>query len=190
MNQQHQAPLNQEPIHQQPVQPPAPGVTQPEPEKELYRWEAQARPFKRRTREFYSTVAAFVILLSLILLFAKEFLLIGVILSMGFLAYVLASVPPGNLTNSLTNKGVRTAGKVFYWQEMSRYWWEEKWKQTQLSMETPFHFPAKVVLLVPEKDKAAIDKIMKKYVIEETPEPTWSDKAAQWLQDKIPLETS
>jgi hypothetical protein len=48
-------------------------VTQPEPEKELYGWSAPSRPYKKRSREFYSTVAALVILLSVIFMFAKDF---------------------------------------------------------------------------------------------------------------------
>ena len=63
---------------------PMPVVAQPEPEQSLYSWKAPARLYKKRSREFYSTVAALVILLSVILMFAKEFLLIGVILALGF----------------------------------------------------------------------------------------------------------
>jgi predicted DNA-binding transcriptional regulator len=92
-------------------QEPIPVVSQPEPEKDLYSWTAPSRPFKKRNREFYTTIATLVILLSVILLFAKEFLLIGVILSFGFVSYVLATVPPGKVSHRLTNKGIRTGEK-------------------------------------------------------------------------------
>ena len=52
------------------------------PEKEsnvFMQWDAPSRPFKRRTSEFYRTAIAISVLISLILIFIGEFLLIGVI---------------------------------------------------------------------------------------------------------------
>lgn len=168
---------------------PIPVVSQPEPEKELYTWEAPSRPFKKRNREFYTTVGALVILVSVILLFAKEFLLIGVILSLGFVTYVLATIPPHPLIHRLTNKGIRTADRLYLWQNMGRYWWETKWRQDMFLVEVPGQFPGRLTLLLGKGEKAAIDKIMDKYLIKQKPIPTWFDKAADWLSKKVPLET-
>lgn len=168
---------------------PIPVVSQPEPEKELYTWEAPSRPFKKRNREFYTTVGALVILVSVILLFAKEFLLIGVILSLGFVTYVLATVPPHPLTHRLTNKGIRTTDKLFLWPTMGRYWWESKWRQEMFLVEVPGQFPGRLTLLLGKGDKTTIDKVMDKYLIKQKPPPTWFDKAADWLTKKVPLET-
>lgn len=167
---------------------PIPVVNQPEPEKNLYTWQAPARLYKKRTREFYSTVAALVILLSIILLFAKELLLIAVIGSFGFVSYVLASVEPESIEHTLTNRGLRTHHKLYRFQEISRYWWEEKWHQHLLHIETPGQFPNKVLLLLGEGDKNKIEDIIGTYVIMDKPEPTWLDRAANWLQEKVPLE--
>jgi len=168
---------------------PQPVVQQPVPEKVLYGWQAPSRLFKRRSREFYTTVAALVFLLSIILFFAKEFLLIGVIMSIGFVSYVLASVPPEKAKHELTNKGIRTDGKLLFWEELGRFWWMEKWKQTYVSIEAPGKIPGQLIMLVGEGEKEAIDKILKTYLINQKPEPTWFDKAADWLQEKIPLES-
>ena len=169
---------------------PMPVVSQPEPEKELYSWLAPARLFKRRNREFYSTVAALVILLSIILLFAKEFLLIAVILSLGFVSYVLASIEPPQVHHLLTNRGIRTSDKLYRWETIRRYWWEEKWHENILHFEIPGQYPGKILLLLGLGDKEAIETIVDKYAVKDKPDPTWLDKAAKWLQEKVPLESS
>jgi hypothetical protein len=168
---------------------PVPVVSQPEPEKTLLTWQAPSRPFKKRNREFYTTVGALVILVSVILLFAKEFLLIGVILSFGFVTYVLATIPPETFTHSFTNKGIRTGGKLYLWYTLGRYWWETKWHQKMLHIEAPGQFPGRLTFLLGQTDKKDLDSILTKYLVHQKPDPTWFDKASKWLQEKVPLET-
>lgn len=166
---------------------PAPEITQPEPEKTLISWTAPSRLYKKRNREYFGIIIALILLISIILLFAKEFLLIAVILAFGFLTYVLASVQPDSVTHTLTNKGVRTEGKFTPWADCLRFWWEEKWHQHMVHIQTP-HFPHKLILLTSSQEKNQVDEVLLKYVIQEKPEPTWLDKSAAWLQEKVPLE--
>lgn len=134
-------------------------------------------------------MAALVFLLSLILFFAKEFLLIGVIMAIGFVSYVLASVPPDEVTHLITNKGIRTFDKLFEWPILGRYWWHERWHQKYVNIETPGRIPSILILLADSKEKEEIDEILKKYLINQKPDPTWFDKAAKWLAEKVPLES-
>lgn len=172
------------------IQEPMPVVAQPEPEKELYTWEAPSRLYKKRNREFYSTVAALVILLSVILIFAKEFLLIAVIMALGFVAYALASVEPDLITHTITNKGIRTTNRFFSWGIMSRFWWDEKWNQKTLHLETPGQLPGQLVLLLGKGNGTEIESVVSKYLVKDKPAPTWIDKTSKWLQEKVPLEAS
>jgi len=168
---------------------PIPVVAQPEAEKILCSWVAPSRLYKKRNREFYTTVGALVILISIILFFAKEFLLIGVIFSLGFVAYVLASIKPDQISHHLTNKGIRTGDKLYPWQIMSRFWWEEKWKQKKIHLQIPGQFPGSLILLLGDGEESQIEAIISRYVIKEKPAPTWIDNASQWLQEKVPLES-
>jgi hypothetical protein len=54
-------------------------------------------------------------------------------------------------------------------------------------IQTP-HFPHKLILLTSIQEKNQVDEVLLKYVIQEKPEPTWLDKSAAWLQEKVPLE--
>lgn len=174
----------------QPEPPPQSVVVQPVAEKTLYSWQAPARLFKRRSREFYTTVGALALLLSIILMFAKEFLLIGVILALGFVSYVLASVPPDEVTHTLTNKGIRTGDKLYPWETLGRYWWLEKWHQSYVNVEAPGRLPSSIILLEGDGAKEEISRVIKTYLIMEKPRPTWFDNAAKWLQEKVPLESN
>jgi len=165
-------------------------VSQPEPEKTLLSWKSPARLYKKRNREYFTTIGVIVLLLSVILLFAKEFLLVGVILALAFVAYVLASVAPPEVEHVLTNKGVRTGGKLYPWQLLGRFWLETKWGQDSLMVENLLGFPGHLVLLLPKDiDRSALEKTMSSRLLKEKPSPSPIDKAAEWLQRKVPLET-
>ena len=171
------------------VLPPAYHKEEPKEERVLVSWRAPGRPFKRRDKEYYTTIGAIVVLVAIILLFLKEWLLIAVMIALAFVAYVLASVPPEETKHELTNRGVRTGNKLYKWQELWRFWLEEKWKQKMLVVETRVRFPRRLLLMLGEADEELVKRTLKEYLILEKPEPTFMDKASDWLVEKVPLES-
>src|SRR5687768_13306145 len=65
----------------------------PDPIRPLISWRAPARPFRQKDRTYYTTIAIIVVLLILIALLIQEFILVGVLLAIAFVAYVLGFVP-------------------------------------------------------------------------------------------------
>jgi hypothetical protein len=161
----------------------------PTPAKDLLVWQAPARPFKKRGREYFSTIAAIVFLLIIILLFIKEWLLIGVIIALTFVSYVLATIPPEEITHKITTRGLTTGGKSYKWDWFSRFWFSKKWNNDILHLETILVFPRRLQLLLKEGAKEEVKKIIEKYLLFEKPKRTMVDKAAKWLQEKVPLES-
>jgi hypothetical protein len=157
-------------------------------EKLLLSWDAPSRPFKKRDREYYTTIAIIVFLLSLILFFAGQFLVIAVVLSLGFVSYVLASVPPDMIHVSITSFGIHLGDQMFYWQELGRFWFSTKYKADLMHVETARAFPAQLAILLGDKSPDEVKKVMLKYSVFEKPRPTWLDNAAKWMQEKFPLE--
>src|SRR3990172_11118178 len=102
----------------------------------LYSWKSPSHPYKKRSKLFYQTVAAFTVLLVVIVFFLHEFLLIGVILSVVFVVYAIYSVPPIEIKHKITPLGVDNSGRLFHWQELSAFWFEEKWGKTVLVIQT------------------------------------------------------
>lgn len=157
-------------------------------EKLLIEWIAPSRPYKKRDREFYTTIAIIVFLVSLILFFAGQFLFIAVVVSLAFVAYVLNTVPPEKIHNAITNFGIRTGDNLFYWEELGRFWFTTQHKTPIMHVETARAFPGVLVLLIEGVDQEEVKKVMLKYTVFEKPKDTWLDNAAKWLQEKFPLE--
>ncbi len=168
---------------------PQPVTIMPEPMKNLLVWRAPARSFKPRNREYYTTIAAIIFLLAVILIFLQEWMLIGVIVSLGFLAYVLSSVQPQEVENIITTKGIIIEGKRYDWNILYRFWFSQKWGNEILNIETRLAFPRRLMLLLGKTNKQKIQQVLEKYLINEKPSKTFIDKAALWLQKKVPLES-
>ena len=157
-------------------------------QKEVYlSWSSPSRLFKRRDREYFTNVGAIVFLLIIILVFAREFLLIAAVVSIVFLIYVLSTVPPENVEHRITNLGIESAGHFYRWEQLGEFWFEEQWGQVLLKLR-PVMGPH-IIILLADQDKAHVRELVAKHIpFREQPEKTWVDNAASWLTKKIPLE--
>jgi hypothetical protein len=157
-------------------------------EKLLYAWKAPIRPFKKRERDYYTTIASIAFLIIVILFFLKEILLIAVVITFAFVTYVLAAIPPENIEHQLTNRGVRTGDKLFRWGDLQRYWISEKYGQKMIQIQTYMIFPGRLLLMLGSANEEKIKEIMNERLPYDEPEPTFLDKSAVWLSEKVPLE--
>lgn len=157
--------------------------------KILAEWSSPARPYKERTREFYTTILSIAFLLGVILLLLKEFLLIGVIMAFAFLSYVLATHKPENVTHQITENGIVTDSKLYKWEELTQYWLTKQWDQEVIMVKTIKTIPGLLVMVISSTHKAAILKSLEGKLPEEKPADSFVDRASRWLGDKIPLES-
>jgi hypothetical protein len=158
------------------------------PEQIIVEWHAPNRPFKKRNRQYYTTIAIIVFLICLILFFAGQFLPIAVVVAVGFLAYVLSAIPPEVVTNKLTTYGIRSAENLYYWTELGRFWFTERYGYTLVHVEVA-RFPHHLTLLLGDHTEEEMTELLSEVLLKEKPLPTTFDKAATWLQEKIPLDT-
>jgi hypothetical protein len=158
-------------------------------EKTFISWTGPVRPFKKRGREFFSTVLALAVLLAIIFFFIEGVMPVFVIGAVVFLIYILSTVPPENTEYKLTNRGIKIAEKSYAWEVMSRFFLTERWGQKLLVVEMPGTFPGRLELvLTDDVYEEELKKIMLKYLpLEKTP-PGFLDKAVGWLSQRIPLE--
>lgn len=168
----------------------APGYYRPVPEENLATWEAPARPFKKRKKQFFSTVLIIAILVALILFFAGQVLPVALVISVVFLVYVTAMIPPQNVSVKLTNYGFYIDKDAYAWYEMGRYWFEHKQGFETLQIELG-RFPNRLSLVLidgvtPNKDN--LELVLSEVLLKEKPKPTTFEKASIWLSEKIPLE--
>jgi hypothetical protein len=158
------------------------------PREEIYsQWVSPSRLFKKRDREYFVNIAAIVFLLSVILVFAREFVLVAAVLSIVFLIYVLSTVPPEDVKHRVTSLGIESAGHFYRWEELADFWFEEQWGQHELIVR-PYMSP-RLIILFPGSDKGKLQESIGKYIpFREEPERSWVDNAAKWITEKIPLE--
>jgi len=150
-------------------------------------WSSPSRLFKRRDREFFVNILAIVFLLSVILVFIREFVLIATVLSIVFLIYVLSTVPPEEVNHRLTNLGIESAGHFYRWEEFADFWFEEQWGQTMLVLRS-FVQPRIIILLGAQKKESIREAVARHIPYREEPDRNWVDNAAKWISEKIPLE--
>lgn len=160
------------------------------PDKILIEWSAPARPYKERTREFYSTILSLAFLLGVILLLLKEFLLIGVIMAFAFLSYVLATHKPETVAHQLTESGIITDNKLTKWDELTHFWLKKQWDQEVVFCKTIKPIPGVILLVLDPTHKESIVKTLADHLPELPPSDSFVDRASNWLGQKIPLENS
>ncbi len=160
----------------------------PQPETLLFEWEAPSRPYKKKNRQYFVTISMIVVLISLILFFAGQFLPIAVVIAVAFLQYVLSAVPPDVIVNRITTYGIHSDNTMFYWEELGRFWYTNKYSQRLLHLEVA-RFPHQMTLLIDPQKEQEVTDLLSQVLLQERPLPTAFDKAAAWLEEKIPLDT-
>lgn len=160
-------------------------VVRREPERELLTWIAPARPFKRRDRQFYTTVFAIAGIISLILFLAEGIMPVILIVALVFLYYVLSTVPPENIEYKITSKGVKIAGKLTEWQAMSRFWFGERSGSEILIFET-FLMPGRIEVMITPEIKDSLKREISAYLPFEEIPASGLDKVTNWIAQKLP----
>ena len=159
-----------------------------EQEKELVKWTAASRPFKPLSRQIFTTAVAIAILVGVILIFAGEWVLIMVMAAAIFAYYAWSTVPPEESEYVITTRGLRVHGQLYRWEELSRWWMEDKWGYKLMVVDTPLSFPRRLHVVLGTASEAKVKEVMEKYVLMERPEPTAMDRAGKWVAEKFPLE--
>ena len=157
-------------------------------EKVLLEWTAAERSFKKRDRDYWITAIAILVLVSVILVFIKEFFLIIALISMLFMYYVLSAVPPGQIKYKITNRGVYMGEVSYYWDILEKFWFKTSLNSEMVHFGTLLRFPRAISLVINAEDKDKIKEIAIKRVPMIENSPNFVDKLTKWFAEKLPLE--
>ena len=156
-----------------------------EPERELFGWTAPARPFKRKTRDFYITLFTIALVFGLVLFFVEGWLPVILIISLVFLVYVMSTIEPENIEYKITNRGIKIGSKRTDWRQMGRFWFTKRFGADLLIIET-WSFPRRLEIVVNPEAKEEVSKHVSKFLLQEKIPPSLLDKAANWVGQKLP----
>lgn len=166
-----------------------PKMMEAEEIKTLLSWQAPSRPFKKKDRSYYTTIAILVILLVLIAFLAHEFLLIGTLLALAFVSYVLAFVPPHNIEYRISTQGITIGEDFYFWHFLNAFWFKEKEGSKILHIQTGLRFPAQLMLVLGNQDEEKVKQLVAKFLpYVEVPYKSWMEKWSESLQKHFPLE--
>ncbi len=161
-----------------------------DPIKTLFEWKAPSRPFRKKDRSYYTTVAILVVLTSLIAVLAGEFLLIGAILALMFIVYVLGFIPPGESEYKISNQGITLDDHFYHWKQLDSFWIQHKDGQDVLYVLSYLRFPAILMMVLNEGDSEKVKKTVAEFLpFHEIPPRSIVDKWSDYLQKHFPLES-
>lgn len=164
-------------------------VPRVEQEKILLSWTAKARPFKEKDFQSRQVLIVLGVLISMVLVFAGEWMLLAVLAAGAFYYYATNFVPPETVEYQITNLGLRAFGRFFGWWEFRRWWWTEKWTTKLIGLDLQTGVMGQMFVPVEKVKTEEVEKIISSYVMFEKPKETTLDKASKWMVEKFPLES-
>jgi hypothetical protein len=154
-------------------------------EKSLVSWVSPSRPFKRRSKDFYTTVIVVSALVGLVLFLVEGFMPILLLISLVFLFYVMSTIEPDNINYEITNLGIKIAGKRTGWKDMGRFWYTKRFGSELLIIETA-NLVGRMEIMVKPELKEQITKIISQHLLHEQVPPSFLDKLATWSSRFFP----
>jgi hypothetical protein len=157
-------------------------------ERTLIEWTAAERAFQKRDRDYWITAIAILVLVSVILIFIKEFFLIIALVSLLFMYYVLSAVPPGEIRYKITNRGVYMGESHYYWEILEKFWFSNSLSSEMLNFGTVLRFPRAITMVIRPEDREKLKEMIKKKIPLIENSPNLVDKLTKWGAERLPLE--
>lgn len=158
-------------------------------EVELLKWKSQERVYKKRGKDFFSTVIVIAVLVSIIMFFIEGVMPVVLIWAVVFVMWAINKTPPKESEHQMTSWGIRTGGNLYVYGNMVCYWFEEKWGTKVMYVLMERGFPKLLMILVNANDEEKIRKVMKQVGLPmQKLEPSRLDKMVKWLGEKVPLD--
>jgi len=156
--------------------------------KTLVSWKSPLRIFKKRDKKHFTNLIMVVFLISAVLIFFKEFLLVGVILALVFVAYINSTIEPPEFDHKITTKGITSGGHTYLWEELKEFWLDRKGARTVLNIDTKVRFPGRLFIVLNEESTEEVKKALSKYLsFREEHKVTWLDQMTDWFSQKLQL---
>lgn len=160
-----------------------------DPVKTLIEWVAPSRPFRKKDRSFYTTVAILIILVSMLALLAGERILVAALFALMFLVYVISFIAPEDAKYRISTQGVTINDHFYHWHELDSFWFEEKEGFKVLFIATQLYYPAVIMLVLGNTSQDEVKRICARFLpYHEIAPKSTIEKWAESLQKHFPLE--
>jgi hypothetical protein len=157
--------------------------------KTLLAWTAPGRPFRKRGKQYYLTSLLIMLLVEIILFLFSQYLLMLVVLSLIFVAFALATVPPKNFHYRISSEGITIEDHSFLWQELYDFYFKKRESIDVLHVRTHAFLPGELTIPLGDISEEHAKAVLLSYLpYRETIRPTFMEKSADWLSRNFPLD--
>lgn len=146
-----------------------------------FEWDAPIRYFEKKSPAYFKSLAAFIVILTILAFFLDELLLIFFIWIMGFVLYVRSTIPPVHIRYKLTKFGIQAYETIINYQSIAAFTINNRHDTTIARFFTTTG--AQMYIILPSTDKEAIlDFLKDKIPFVDHVEKTEIEKIAGFLQ--------
>jgi len=157
--------------------------------KTLLSWTSAGRPFRKRGKQYYLTSILITFLVEVILFLFSQYMLMLVVLSLVFVAFALATVPPRDFQYRISTEGITIEDHFFLWQELYDFYFKKREGIEALHIRTHSLIPGELTITLGDIKKDHIKSILLPYLpYREIIRPTFMEKSGDWLARNFPLE--
>ena len=154
----------------------------------VYSWKAPIRAYKVRSKFVLKFFIAVSILLSLIVYFFSDIMLIVPIWSVLFLFYVFTITPPPIIENRITHFGIETQKLKLPWEVISSFYFTKRFNFIILTITTKNPYRYHFYMIIPdEKIHFEVSELLAQHVsFDQHPNLTFTEKLIDWISCLIP----
>jgi len=116
----------------------------------IYAWQAPMRPYKKSGKRVLRFFLAVALLLSIIVFFFGDRMILLPLWASLFLFYILTITPPPVIENKITKFGIESAGITIRWDVLDKFYFTQRWGFEILTVVTKAPYPMQAYFVVPD----------------------------------------
>lgn len=154
----------------------------------LFHWNAPIRPYKKRGVVVLRFYIALTLLLSSIVFFFGDKVLLLPIWALMFLFYILTITPPPTVDNKITKFGIQTADTTLRWEFLSHFYFSRRFGISVLTLVShpPYNYHSYLVLPDDGLKQKLIPLLTEHLIYVEHPKKGFTERAIDALSSLIP----
>ncbi len=157
----------------------------------IFSWKAPLRPYKKRSKKILRFYIALTLLVSLILFFFGDKILIIPAIAVFFAFYVFTVYPPPEVENKITQFGIESAGITVRWEVLSNFYFKKKFNFYVLTLVSHPPFFYHIFLVVPNEEvKKRLMQLLSPHLIyQENPQKSFTERLVDFFISLMPEDS-
>lgn len=154
----------------------------------ILHWKAPIRAYKKQGAHIIRFYLALALLLSLLVIFFGDSLLLIPIWAVLFLFYVLTVTPAPEIEHKVTKFGLESADITIRWEVLSHFYFSKRFDYIILTVVSHPPFNTHLYFVIPSEElKQKLISILSEHLVyKEKPNRTFTEKATDWLAKLVP----